>query len=66
MRSVLEGLDKGETVTITHQGKKRAVLVPIKTDTTKSITEHEFFGMNNTEKSVEEIMSELRKKRYDF
>ena len=29
MRAVLEGLERGETITITHQGKKKGVLTPI-------------------------------------
>ena len=67
MRSVLEGLERGETITITHQGKKKGVITPIRAQVKKSVVEHEFFGMHEKDYkngSVETHMKKLRKPRY--
>jgi len=67
MRAVLEGLERGETITITHQGKKKGILVPVKSTGKKAVSEHAFFGMrakDSRKESVEEYMKRLRKPRY--
>jgi len=67
MRAVLEGLERGETITITHQGKKKGVLTPIPLQTKKSVADHAFFGLHHVEgkkESVEAYMKKLRKPRY--
>lgn len=67
MRDVLAGLDRGETIVVTHQGKRRAKLVPIRESKTLSVKEHPYFGSrSDTENSasVAEYMKQLRKSRH--
>jgi len=56
MKSVLEALDRGETVTILYRGKPRAQLTPI----AARATDHPFFGMWKGRKDMEDVNAYVR------
>ena len=61
MKEILKCLDRGGNVKVLYLGKPKGILSPIKKKTSKSMSEHPFFGMlKDDETSVEEVMSELR------
>ena len=68
MKDVLKALDRGESVRITYHGKEKAVMVPSRKKSTRSMKDSPFFGLQadlpNDAKSVQEYMKELRKPRY--
>jgi antitoxin (DNA-binding transcriptional repressor) of toxin-antitoxin stability system len=66
MKSVLEALDRGETVTILHRGKPRAQLTPIMGKAKAGVpkaTDHPFFGMWKDRKDMEDVNAYVRKIR---
>lgn len=64
---ILAALDHGEEVILLYRGKPKGTIMPIVDKTTGAVTDHPFFGMNRqTDKSVEDVMDELRGSRYDF
>ncbi len=71
MKEVLKALERNEEVTILYHGKVKGVIVSAKQyrkdRQKKGITEHPFFGMrsNETGKSVQEILEDLRRPRFD-
>ena len=66
MKDILKALDRNETVTITYHGKKKGIITPASSSTDINISSHPFFGMkaDDTEKSVETTMEDLRNVRY--
>jgi antitoxin (DNA-binding transcriptional repressor) of toxin-antitoxin stability system len=71
MKSVLEALDRGESVTVLHRGKPRARLtsIPLKAKPTArmKVADHPFFGMwkdREDMKDVDAYLRNLRKPRY--
>ena len=63
MKSVLEALDRGETVTILHRGKPRAQLTPIAAKAKSSVpraTDHPFFGMWKDRRDMEDVDAYVR------
>jgi len=71
MKSVLEALDRGESVTVLHRGKPRARLEPIESKVKKprmKVEDHPFFGMWKDRKDMEDVeayVRHLRRPRYD-
>ena len=66
MKDVVKALERCEEVTVTYHGKVKGVIVPQKGKAAMKLTEHPFFGMRRDEqRSVTEVMDELRKGRYD-
>ncbi|MFP4085020.1 MAG: hypothetical protein ACLFP9_09380 [Desulfonatronovibrio sp.] len=67
MNDVLKALDRNEKVTISYRGKVKGILVPAGEKKQLKIKEHPFIGMlsQETGSSVEDIMKELRRPRYD-
>jgi antitoxin (DNA-binding transcriptional repressor) of toxin-antitoxin stability system len=66
MKSVLEALDRGETVTILHRGKPRAALTPIAAKTKPGMpkaTGHPFFGRWKDRADMEDVSAYVRKIR---
>jgi antitoxin (DNA-binding transcriptional repressor) of toxin-antitoxin stability system len=66
MKSVLEALDRGETVTILHRGKPRAQLTPIMGKNKARVpkaTDHPFFGMWRDRKDLADVDAYVRKVR---
>ena len=73
MKSVLEALDRGESVTVLHRGKPRARLEPIdsepRTKPRMKVEDHPFFGMWKDRKDMEDVdayLRNLRKPRYTW
>ncbi len=66
MKEVLKALEKRESVKIFYHGKPHATIIPIENDfpSEKRVENHPFFGMLNTEESVEKTMDRLRGGRY--
>ena len=71
MKSVLEALDRGESVTVLHRGKPRARLTPIKSrpKPRMKVEDHPAFGMWKDRKDMEDVeayLRNLRKPRYTW
>lgn len=66
MKDILKALDRNETVTIMYHGKKKGIITPSSSSNDINIFQHPFFGMtaDDTEKSVETTVDELRDVRY--
>jgi antitoxin (DNA-binding transcriptional repressor) of toxin-antitoxin stability system len=71
MKSVLEALDRGESVTVLHRGKPRARLMPMDAKTKPKarmkVEDHPGFGMwkdREDMKDVDAYLRNLRKPRY--
>ncbi len=65
MNDVLKALDRNEEVTVLYRGKIKGTLVPVRKENQAKITDHPFFGIQKTKKSVDEVLDDLRKGRYD-
>lgn len=66
MKNVLKALDKREKVKILYHGKVKGTIIPSQNKLNTKIREHPFFGMKeNRTNSVNTILKELRKERYD-
>ena len=66
MADILEALERHEEVPVFYHGKLKGVIVPIGTKKKFIPEDHPLFGIDADDKrSVEEIMSELRKPRYN-
>lgn len=68
MNDVLKALERNEVVRIFYRGKLRGEIQPMPSQTkvVVKITEHPYFGMNKeASKTVEQMIEELRKGRYD-
>jgi antitoxin (DNA-binding transcriptional repressor) of toxin-antitoxin stability system len=65
-REILKALDRSETVDLMYHGKLKGRIVPAAAGKKAvSLREHPFFGSwKDDKRSVEEIMTELRKPRY--
>jgi len=64
MREVLNALDRNETVSVLHHGKKRGILLPTPVNP-KKINETDFFGMCADEKeTVSSVFKKIRGGRY--
>jgi len=64
MNDILKALDRNEDVDILYRGKKKGVLVANVERTAMKVTDHPFFNMRGSERSVEEEMDELRGGRF--
>jgi hypothetical protein len=51
MKSILDALDRNETVTIMYHGKEKGTIVPSRSPFTMSISQHPFFGMTTDDDS---------------
>jgi len=76
MKSVLQALDRNESVDIFYYGKKKGVLTPVSDQEDQEnhaegkkkmrVGDHPFFGSTKDDVlSVEDRMNKLRKGRYD-
>ncbi len=67
MNDILKALERNEEVTVLYHGKVKGIIVPAKKDGNKKLIDHPFFGMlsENTQKSVEDTVRDLRKPRYN-
>ncbi len=66
MNEVLKALDRRERVTITHHGKVKGIIEPVRPCIRMKVEEHPFFKMTADDiESVAELMDDLRGSRYD-
>ncbi len=66
MNEVLKALDRRERVTITHHGKVKGIIEPVRTGIMMKVEEHPFFNMAADDiATVAEQMDNLRGSRYD-
>ena len=65
MHDVLKALDRNEDVTILYHGKVKGVITSQAQATSGKVTEHSFFNMIKTKKSVDEQMDKLRGGRFN-
>jgi len=62
MKSIIQALDRNETVTLLYHGKEKGLIVPYSSSKEKSISQHPFFGMSadDAADSVETDVDKLR------
>ena len=66
MNEVLKALDRRERVTITHHGKVKGIIEPVRSALRKKVEDHPFFNMTaDDSEPVAELMDKLRVSRYD-
>lgn len=60
-KSILEALDRNETVTILYHGKEKGLITPIGRSQEMAVEDHPFFGMNSEDtEPVSEVMDRIR------
>lgn len=64
MNNVLKALERNESVSILYHGKLKGIITPGTTLTNRKVSEHPFFNMRKSAKSVEQEMQKLRGERY--
>ncbi len=64
MKEVLEALDRREQVNVLYHGKIKGVLSPVVNESANTVFSHPYFGMVQTEESVEDTLNRLRGGRY--
>ncbi|MCX5828097.1 MAG: type II toxin-antitoxin system Phd/YefM family antitoxin [Deltaproteobacteria bacterium] len=66
MKDVLQALERREEVSILYHGKVKGRIVPAGTGKRGKVSDHPFFGMDREGTlSVESVMQNLRKERFD-
>lgn len=69
MKDVLKALDRNEPVEVLYRGKVKGVIIPKSHKSMaklKDMKDHPLFGMiKNADKSVDEVMQELRGARHN-
>lgn len=66
MKDVLKALERNEIVQVLYRGKVKASLIPEQsTKKAGHVNQHPFFGMDLGDRSVEEVMQELRGGRFN-
>ena len=66
MNEVLKALDRRERVTITHHGKIKGTIEPVRAGAMMKVEEHPFFNMAADDiETAEELMDKLRGPRYN-
>lgn len=64
MNEVLKALDRNEDVEILYRGKMKGVLKAKADRTEQKVTDHAFFNMRDSKRTVHAEMHELREGRY--
>lgn len=64
MKEVLKALDRNEDVDILYRGKMKGVLKAKAERTGQKVTDHAFFNMRRSKRTVDTEMEELRGGRY--
>ncbi len=59
-----KAIDRNEKVTILYRGKVKGVIKPKISRSPKRISDHPFFNMYPTKKTVQEVMADLRGNQY--
>ncbi len=64
MNEILKAIDRNEEVTILYHGKVKGVIKPKISGGRKRISDHPFFNMHQSKKTVREVMADLRGDRH--
>ncbi len=64
MNEILKAIDRNEEVTILYHGKVKGVIKPKISGNRRRISDHPFFNMYRSKRSVPEVMANLRGDRY--
>jgi antitoxin (DNA-binding transcriptional repressor) of toxin-antitoxin stability system len=64
MNEILKAIDRNEEVTILYHGKVKGVIKPQIAGSRRRISDHPFFNMSPSKKTVDEVMADLRGDRY--
>jgi antitoxin (DNA-binding transcriptional repressor) of toxin-antitoxin stability system len=64
MNEILKAIDRNEEVTILYHGKVKGVIKPKISRSRRRISDHPFFNMRPSKKTVPEVMADLRGDRY--
>ncbi len=64
MNEILKAIDRNEEVTILYHGKVKGVIKPKKSGSRRRISDHPFFNMSPSKKTVEKVMADLRGGRH--
>ncbi len=64
MSEILKASHRNEEVTILYHGKVKGVIKPIISGSPRRISDHPFFNMCPSKKTVHEVMANLRGDRY--
>jgi antitoxin (DNA-binding transcriptional repressor) of toxin-antitoxin stability system len=59
-KEVLKAIDRNEEVTILYHGKVKGVIKPKISGSRRRISDHPFFNMYQSKKTVPEVMADLR------
>jgi len=63
-KEVLKAIDRNEEVTILYRGKVKRVIKPKISGSPRRISDHPFFNMAPSRKTVKAVMADLRGDRY--
>jgi antitoxin (DNA-binding transcriptional repressor) of toxin-antitoxin stability system len=64
MNEILKAIDRNEEVTVLYHGKVKGVIKPNISGGHKRISDHPFFNMYQSKKTVNQVMADLRGDRY--
>jgi hypothetical protein len=64
MNEILKAIDRNEEVTILYHGKVKGVIKPKSSGGHRRISDHPFFNMYPSKKTVDDMMNDLRGNRY--
>jgi len=64
MSEILKAIDRNEEVTILYHGKVKGVIKPKISGGRRRISDHPFFNMYPSKRTVREVMADLRGGRY--
>ena len=64
MSEILKAIDPNEEVTILYRGKEKGVMKPITSRSRGRISDHPFFNMYPSKRTLNEVMADLRGNRY--
>jgi hypothetical protein len=64
MNEILKAIDRNEEVTVLYHGKVKGVIKPKLSGGHRRISDHPFFNMYQSKKSVNQVIAALRGDRY--
>lgn len=64
MNEVLKALERSEEVSVLYHGKLKGIIKSAARSSLGKVTDHPFFNMKKTKRSVDREMARLRRSRY--
>jgi hypothetical protein len=64
MNDVLKALDRNESVTVLYRGKAKGVIHPKRRSASSKVRDHAFFGCRAADRTVDQLMGQLRGGRH--